>query len=229
MIVSHKHRFIFLKTRKTAGTSIEIALSALCGEHDIITPIDADDEAVRKAHGGRGPQHYKLSWQAHTPAECVRTALGKPRKQYYNHMPAAEAKALLGDTVWNTYYKFCFERNPWDKVLSQFFALGGYDRFGSVKAYLTGGEVARIWGYDLYSIKRHLAVDKVYKYEEMDESLAHIGITLALDAPPVLPEIKAKGARRSNRQPYQALLNQEEKELVEVIFAREIRLLGYQF
>jgi hypothetical protein len=30
MIVSHEHKFIFLKTKKTAGTSIELALSALC-------------------------------------------------------------------------------------------------------------------------------------------------------------------------------------------------------
>lgn len=229
MIVSHKHRFIFLKTRKTAGTSIEIALSAFCADNDIITPIDADDEAVRKTHGGRGPQHYKLPWKAHTPGECVRAALGKPRKQFYNHMPAAEAKALLGDSIWNTYYKFCFERNPWDKVLSQFFALGGHQRFGSIKNYLTGGEVARIWGYDLYSIKRHLAVDKVYKYEEMDESLAHISHTLALDVPLTLPHTKAKGSRRGNREPYQNLFSPEERELVEVIFAREIRLLGYVY
>ena len=31
MIVSHEHKFIFLKTKKTAGTSIELALSELCG------------------------------------------------------------------------------------------------------------------------------------------------------------------------------------------------------
>ena len=31
MIVSHEHKFIFLKTKKTAGTSIELALTKLCG------------------------------------------------------------------------------------------------------------------------------------------------------------------------------------------------------
>ena len=37
MIVSHKHKFIFFKTRKTAGSSIQVALAKHCGEDDIIT------------------------------------------------------------------------------------------------------------------------------------------------------------------------------------------------
>jgi hypothetical protein len=31
MIVSHRYRYIFIKTKKTTGTSIEIALSRHCG------------------------------------------------------------------------------------------------------------------------------------------------------------------------------------------------------
>ena len=48
MIISHKYKFIFLKTTKTAGTSVEISLSRFCGDDDIITPIDFADEAIRQ-------------------------------------------------------------------------------------------------------------------------------------------------------------------------------------
>ena len=48
MILSHRYRYLFLKTNKTAGTSIEIALSKFCGPDDIITPISPEDEAIRR-------------------------------------------------------------------------------------------------------------------------------------------------------------------------------------
>lgn len=57
MIVSHAHKFIFLKTRKVAGTSMEIALSRYVGPDDIVTPISEEDEALRTSLGYAGPQN----------------------------------------------------------------------------------------------------------------------------------------------------------------------------
>jgi len=36
MIISHKHKYIFLKSRKTAGTSIQTALEDYCGPKDLV-------------------------------------------------------------------------------------------------------------------------------------------------------------------------------------------------
>lgn len=68
MIVSKKYGFIFLKIRKTAGTSIEIALSRATARDDVITPISADDEILRQKWGAwspelRGPARWPGSLQ----------------------------------------------------------------------------------------------------------------------------------------------------------------------
>lgn len=61
MIISHKHRFIFIKTRKTAGTSIEISLARYCGPDDIITPITLADEPLRGRFGFSAQNYYSNS------------------------------------------------------------------------------------------------------------------------------------------------------------------------
>ena len=37
MIISHKHKFIFIRPRKTAGTTMQNVLSQICGDDDIVT------------------------------------------------------------------------------------------------------------------------------------------------------------------------------------------------
>jgi len=60
MIISHKHRFIFIKTMKPAGTSLEICLSGICGPEGGISPISSGDERARQARGFRGPQNERV-------------------------------------------------------------------------------------------------------------------------------------------------------------------------
>ncbi len=63
VIVSHEHGFIFMKTRKTAGTSVEIALSRICGPDDVITP----DHPGRRAAAPR--PRWPVAAELPDPAE----------------------------------------------------------------------------------------------------------------------------------------------------------------
>ena len=58
MIISHKHKFIFIKTFKVSGTSMEIALSNYLGKQDIITPINLEEEILRYKKTGIFPRNY---------------------------------------------------------------------------------------------------------------------------------------------------------------------------
>ena len=92
MILSHKYRFLFVKTLKTAGTSIEVFLSQQCGPEDVVTPILPHVEPHRaRNHEG-----------------------------FFNHIPATAIRERVGPEVWRSYFKFCVERNPWDKTLSYY-------------------------------------------------------------------------------------------------------------
>ena len=78
MIVSHEHKFIFLKTIKTAGTSIEAALAQICGPDDIITPYREASEKDRK---GRGPQNFRFQHPLVPKAPLWRRGGGGPGRR----------------------------------------------------------------------------------------------------------------------------------------------------
>jgi len=57
MIISHKNKFIFLKPKKVAGTSVEIFLSQFCGNNDVITQIGTENLRVR-SNIYKGPMNH---------------------------------------------------------------------------------------------------------------------------------------------------------------------------
>ncbi|MCP3996765.1 MAG: sulfotransferase family protein [bacterium] len=215
MILSHRYRFIFIKTMKTAGTSVEIALSRQCGEDDIITPITPADEATRSATGGRGPQnHLGPDGTAENP-------------QFFNHMSGAEVRDLVGETIWNSYFKFCVERNPWERVVSLYYFRNREEPRPPIANFIEKPMVADLQrrGSGLYLIDDEVAVDRIVRYESLDEDLEEVRTHLRLPEPLVLPH--AKSGFRPDRRGYRDLLSPSDIQRVAEIFGREIELLGY--
>lgn len=229
-IVSHRHRFIFLKTEKTAGTSIEIALSKFLGPDDVITKISLEDENTRRELGYRGPQNVGVAplsrygyhdWQR-------RIWNGVRKVLFYNHMPAAEVRGIVGEATWNGYFKFCFERNPWDRMLSMYYWQNHAEPRPPLDEYLPQGiRSLRRRGFEQYTIDGKVAVDRLCRYENLAAELEWVRQRIGLPEPLDLPQ--AKSGYRVDRRPYREVLSDAQRRRIAEAFADEIELLGYEF
>jgi hypothetical protein len=84
-------------------------------------------------------------------------------------MPATEARALLNDDkVWRSYFKFTFERNPWDRQVSAYhFRYRRAKSPPSFSSYLHRKRRAWINNYEIYSIDGDPCVDFVGRFESL--------------------------------------------------------------
>ncbi|MGH6803698.1 MAG: sulfotransferase family 2 domain-containing protein [Methyloceanibacter sp.] len=230
MIISHEHKFIFLKTKKTAGTSIELALSQLCGPDDIIAPITEGDEALRAV--GSGPRNWRVHgwWQSPRPL-FERRWLKFSAQDYgfYNHMPANEARALLADDkIWRSYFKFAFDRNPWDRQVSAYhFRYRDRARPPSFADFLDHDRRARLNNYEIYSLDGEVCVDFLGRFESLAADLRKALKEVGLDFDQELP--RAKANLRHSRKHYRDYYDEESRDIVGTWYAPEIALLGYEF
>ena len=233
MIISHKHRFIFLKTAKTAGTSIEIALSKHCGPDDVITRISENDEELRRSLGYPGPQNYEVPMWRWIAADVLEKRRGRRRKArkhhgYYNHIAAKEIRLLAGRRVFDSYFKFCFVRNPWDRIASQYYyAQRNATETQQFDEFLQQGEPAKLRrsGWELYTIGGEVAVDRVCKYENLEEELEAVRTHVGIPEPLQLPHTKA--SHRPQKRSYKDLFGGSSPEWIRQLFAEEIERFGY--
>ena len=229
MILSHKYKFIFIKTAKTAGTSIEVFLSKHCGPKDIVTPIAPPIE-------GHQPRNYEGFIN---PIPEILQRPGKlfsvlrhtitSREKFYNHMPASEVRYRVPAAVWNSYFKFCVERNPWDKVLSHYHMHAAREGGSlSLDEYLARGRFpVNYFRYTDRSGTR-IIVDRVLHYENLLAELSEVFSQLRIPFDGSLG-VAAKSEYRTDRRPYQEVFNEEQQKIVQQAFAKEIELHGYRF
>ncbi|MEL6582422.1 MAG: sulfotransferase family 2 domain-containing protein [Pseudomonadota bacterium] len=117
-LVSHKHHFVLLRTKKTAGTSLEMALEPLCAPEGHV--------AHTASEGYAGPEG--IIGVRHSSRRDFEPGL-------WAHSNARFVKRLIGAEVFETYLKIAPVRNPFDKAVSWFF-------------YSQGKKIARHQGKD---------------------------------------------------------------------------------
>ena len=228
MIICHRHRFIFLKTRKTAGTSLEIALSHFCGPDDVITPIVEEDEAVRRELGLRPPQNLEVAAAFQRPWDRLRARLRGEPLQFFNHAPAATVRRYVDPKVWDGYFKFCFERNPYDRVISRYYwKTREHAEPPPISAFLKGAERRRISNWPTYTIDDRIAVDFVGRFEnlvgDLGEALRHVGLRLDFELP------RTKTRFRRDKRHYSEVLDARSRALVTRYCARELAAFDYRW
>ncbi|WP_372972234.1 hypothetical protein [Marinobacter sp.] len=228
MIISHKYKFIFIKTVKTAGTSIEVFLSKICDENDVVTPVEPEEK-------GHMPRNYKGVWnpmreitsQDHRGYKrTIKEFLSQRR--FYNHIPARVLRHRVPHEIWNGYYKFCVERNPWDKSISHFnMVRKRKDEAMTFSDYLSNEKLCHNW--PLYTdLDDKILVDRIVPFESLNEGLGEVFEKLSVPYSGKLKET-AKSNYRTDVAPYQEFFNYDQRLIIEKAFEKEISHNGYDF
>ncbi len=240
MIISHKHKFIFTKPRKVAGTSVEVALSKYCGEDDIITENVSSKDIDETSY----------------------TDYARNHEGYFNHMRAGRIKENIGDKIWDEYFVFTIVRNPWDMLVSRYFwniknatprksplqVLGeiiknplNKDLYGKLinsfrRRELKPGDDFKTFCYkklppNISNTKYYFDKnDKPYnnfviRYENLDQDYKTVCEKIGLPYEP-LPSLKTKTRKKRD---YKEMYDDELRDWVAKKFSKEIDHFGYKF
>jgi hypothetical protein len=212
MLISHHKKFIFTKTAKTAGTSVESFFEEYCMPIGAWTESHQREEHVSEAGvvGYRGPNAHGKKW--------------------YNHMPAVEIRARIGDEVWSDYFKFTVVRNPFTKLVSAFFFFfepACKDRRSKIdgfRRWVSGGSI--LIDRDKYFIDGSLCVDDFIRFEDLEGGIRRIcrklGISVGSKS---LPRFKQRSVGLGLK--LEDLYDTATREIVEKAYAWEIENFEY--
>mgnify|MGYP001177739104 CR=1 FL=1 len=200
MLIIHTYKFIFIKTKKTAGTSIEIELSKIMSEDDIVTPI-------KPSHPDHKPRNY--IYKGH---------------KLFNHITLSDLKKIFPKEIINNYFKFCVEREPVDKCISDFsmYKNSEYHNKDNITwdSYIRNGNFP-IDTNKYTDEKNQLCVDKIFKFEKLNEELIKTTKLLGINFNGL--NIRAKSGFRENIK-----ITEKEKEIIYRAFSLSNKLTGYK-
>jgi len=207
MLISHRHRFAFIHVTKSAGSSIERALTPLLPPPPPRWWKNANRYLWPIVPG---------RWQAHA-----------------QHTTARQLRSRLGPARYERYLTFAFVRNPWDRLVSEYAYLLAtpthrhHRRVRSMRGieqYLDF-EIARgrpSQADFLTDREGRVIVDFVGRFETLHEDFRRVCDRLGLDAE--LPHLNASAHRD-----YRSYYSDEAAARVGRHFRHEIDLFGYAF
>jgi hypothetical protein len=235
MIASYLHNFIFIKTKKTAGTTVEMVLAPACGPDDIITPLASKEEMLR---GNGEPLCRNFSddpaleerlrgimkaKRAHVRRQAVEMRRGN---RFYNHMPASEIRPMLAPEFWDRAVKITAERHPYEKAVSFAYFTFQPDQ-GSFEEHLDAIVRRRGYaGHPYYTIGEEVVANEFIRHETLRDDLRRVGAKLGIPIPDELVHTKAR--TRLDRRPAREILSDAQKEIVYATCRKEFELLGYE-
>ena len=192
---------------KTASTSLQIALGSLCGDDDVITSDGTNVLEQGKKYG-------------FTP---------RNDQEFRKHDSARIIKRRVPTEVWNDYFKFAFERNPYDKMVSKYWLiLDSGDYHGDFKQFCKdcekGNQTFPI-GYKMYTVDDKIAVDYIGKYESLKNDFNFICKKLGIPYEGDLPKFRAD--KRIDKKHFSSYYDSETKEIVKNHYHREIKMFDY--
>lgn len=220
MLISHDYKFIFIKTRKTAGSSIEGALQTFASPPGY--PVSHQTDYLETSHGVIGSRGFETR---------------RKEDPFWAHSSAEEVRKYLGDETFNSYTKIYSVRNPYDKVVSWFWFVAPPD----LSEELDGDADKTRWFFhnwllmrpalpiDLQFYKtRHGPIDaRVVHYESIETDLLAIAEELGLDMPiSELPKWKME-YRKNKDMALSSYYDDDTRALVCKKFQFDFKRFGY--
>ncbi len=245
MIVSLKNGFIFFKPMKVAGSSLEAALSTVCGPNDLLTGPSQEDK-------GAGTVSTFISQNNTDDNGCTK---------FHSHTNPYKMFKVTG-TDWPGFFIISCIRNPWDLCVSYYwwsvqklFLEKGIDpltvsweasgmstlpalvlesdstavKSEKFKQFLLSTWMGSQSCIDFISSETesfiHERVNYYIRFENLQEDFSNLSTVLDKDFPP-LPSLKSGYRNKSIK--YQDFYSAETSRLIERMFPKSVQL-GYSF
>lgn len=176
MVWRNKSKIIFVHIPKTGGTSVEVAINTHYYKYGYGVIFTDKNNEINQIRYENLKKVVKMR------------NLNITRKFALQHLKSNEYKVTLGDDTYNEYFKFAICRNPYDRIISEFFwceipEIGdkhgqSFDDFLEYvqKCVLERNYYETIYHDHLipqhefiYDEKNNLQINKLFKYENFDE------------------------------------------------------------